>query len=69
MFSRCILHTSVPPGILLCVEMGSLNMFIVDCSRYLFWFHIINQSQNALLASQLEEVIISSQFQVVDILH
>ncbi len=57
-------HISTP-GILLCVKMGSMNRFIVDCSRYLFWFHIVNQSGNALLASQSEEVTSSSQFLVV----
>ncbi len=67
MFS-CILHTSVRHGILLCVKMGRINRFIVDCRMYLFWFHIINQSGNALLASQSEEVTTSSQFQV-DIPH
>ncbi len=40
------------PGILLCVKMGSMNGFIVDCSRYSFLFHIISQSGNTLLASQ-----------------
>ncbi len=52
---------------LLCVKTGSINGFIVDCSTYLFWFHIIDQSGNALLASQSEEVTTSSQFQGVDI--
>ncbi len=32
----------------------------------MFCFHIINQSENALLASQSEEVTTSSQLQVVD---
>ncbi len=44
-------------GVLLCVKTGSMNGFIVDCRRYLFWFHIISQSRNALLASQSEDVI------------
>ncbi len=35
----------------------------------MFWFHIINQLGNALLAIQSEEVTSSSQFQVVDIPH
>ncbi len=51
--------------VLLCVKMGSMNVFIADCSRYVFWFHIISQSGNAVLASQSEEVRISGQ--VVDI--
>ncbi len=51
---------------MLCVKMGSVNGFILDCSMYLFWFHIINKSRNALLASQSEEVTLSSQFLVVD---
>ncbi len=29
-------------GVLLCVKMGSMNGFIADCSRYVFWFHIIS---------------------------
>ncbi len=56
------------PCILLCGKTGCMNRFIVDCRRYLFWFHIINQSGNALLASQSEEVT-SSQFQFVHIPH
>ncbi len=55
--------------ILLCVKMGSMNGFIVDCSRYLVWFPIINQSGNALLASQSEEVTLTSHFLVVDMPH
>ncbi len=43
-------------GILLCVKMDG---FIANCGRYVFWFHIISQSGNALLASQSEEVIIA----------
>ncbi len=31
-------HISAP-GILLCVKMGIMNRFIVDCSRYLFWLN------------------------------
>ncbi len=54
-------------GVLLCVKMGCINGFIVDCSRYLFWFHIIRQSGNALLASQSEEVTIAGCGRVVDI--
>ncbi len=38
-----------------------------DCSRYVFWFHIISQSGNAVLASQSEEVAIVGCGQVVDI--
>ncbi len=34
-------------GVLLCVKTGSINGFITDCSRYVFWFHI-SQSGNAL---------------------
>ncbi len=30
-------------GVLLCVKTGSMNGFIADCSRYVFWFHIISQ--------------------------
>ncbi len=52
-------------GDLLCVKMGSMNGFIADCSRYVFWFHIISQSENAVLASQ--EVTIAGCSQVVDI--
>ncbi len=69
MLSRCILHTSLPPGILLCVKTDSMNRSIVDCSRYLFWFHIIDQSGTVLLVGQSEKVTIYSQFQVVDICH
>ncbi len=54
-------------GVLLCVKMGSMNGFIADCSRYMFWFHIISQSGNALIASQSEEVTIVGCGQVVDI--
>ncbi len=50
-------------GVLLCV----MNGFIADCSRYMFWFHIIGQSGNALMASQSEEVTIAGCGQVVDI--
>ncbi len=32
-----------------------------------FWFHIISQSENAVLASQSEEVTIAGCGQVVDI--
>ncbi len=46
-------------GETLCVKMGSMNGFIADCSRYVFWFHIISQSGNALLASQSGEVTIA----------
>ncbi len=59
----------ITPGILLCVKTKCMNMFIVDCSRYLFWFHIINQSGNALLTIQSEEVTSSSHFLFVDIPH
>ncbi len=52
-------------GILLCVKTGGMDDgIIVDCSWYLFWFHI-NQTGNALLASQ-SEVTSSLQFLVVD---
>ncbi len=34
----------------------------------MFWFHLINQSGNALPESQSEEVVSSSQFLVVDTL-
>ncbi len=54
-------------GVLLCVKTGSMNGFIADCSRYMFWFHIISQSGNALLASQSEEVTIAACGQGVDI--
>ncbi len=55
-------HISAP-GILLCVKMGTTNRFIVDCSRYLSCFHIINQSGNALIqSSQSEEVLLSLHF-------
>ncbi len=54
-------------GVLLCIKMGSMNRFIADCSRYVFWFHIISKSGNAVLASQSEEVIIAGSGQVVDI--
>ncbi len=54
-------------GVLLCVKIGCMNGFIADCSRYVFWFHIISQSGNALLASQSEEVTIAGCGQVVDI--
>ncbi len=57
-------HISTP-GILLCVKMGSMNGFIVDCSRYLSCFHIINQSGNALQSSQSEEVLLSMNFLAV----
>ncbi len=56
-----------PPGIFLCVKMGNMNEFVGDSSNYLFWFHIINQSGNALLASQSEEVTSSSHFRAVDL--
>ncbi len=52
--------------ILLCVKMGSMNGFIIYCSSYLFSFHIINQTGDALLASQSEKVTSSSQFLVVN---
>ncbi len=61
-------HFNVP-GIVLCVKTGNMKGFIVDCSRDLFWFHIIKQSGNAFLASQSDEVTTSSQFQVVNIHH
>ncbi len=35
----------------------------------MFWFYIINQSGNALLTGQSEEVTMSLEFQVVDIPH
>ncbi len=54
-------------GVLLCVKMGSINGFIADCSRYVFWFHFISQSGNALLANQSEEMTIVGCGQVVDI--
>ncbi len=54
-------------GVLLCVKMGNMNEFITDCSRFVFWFHIISQSGNALLASQSEELTIAGCVQVVDI--
>ncbi len=54
-------------GVLLSVKTGSMNGFITDCNRYGFWFHIISQSGNALLASQSEEVTIGGCGQVVDI--
>ncbi len=54
-------------GVLLCFKMGIMNGFITDCSRYVFWFHIISQSGNALQASQSEKVTIVGCGQVVDI--
>ncbi len=54
-------------GVLLCVKTDSMNGFIADCSRYVFLFHIISQSRNALLASQSEEVTIADCGQVLDI--
>ncbi len=63
MFNRCVLHTSVP--LVFCYVLKRMHRFIVNCSRYLFWFHI-NQSGNTLLASQSEEVTLSLQFLVVD---
>ncbi len=54
-------------GVLLCVKMGNMNGFIADCRRYVFWFHIISQSGNALVASQSEEVTIAGCGQIVDI--
>ncbi len=44
-----------------------MNGFIAECSRYVFGFHVISQSENALLASQSEEVTIAGCSQVVDI--
>ncbi len=55
------------PSILFCVRTGSMNGFIVDYSRYLSCFHIINQSGNALQPSQSEEVLPSLQFLVIGI--
>ncbi len=46
-----------------------MNGFIAHCSRYVFWFHIINQSGNDLLASQSEDATIAGCGQVVDILN
>ncbi len=57
----------IASGVLLCVKTGSMNGFSADCSRYVFWFHIISQSGNALLASQSEEVTIAGCGRVVDI--
>ncbi len=54
-------------GVLLCVKTGSMNRFIADCSRYVFWFHIISQSGNAVLGSQSGEVTIAGCGQIVDI--
>ncbi len=54
-------------GVLLCVIMGNMNGFITDCSRYLFWFHIISQSGNVLLTCQSEEVTFVGYREVVDI--
>ncbi len=46
-------------GVLLCVKTGSMNGFSADCSRYVFWFHIISQSGNVILTNQSEEVTIA----------
>ncbi len=61
----CYAYISAP-GICICFQMGSMNGFIVDSRRYLFWLHIINQYENALLASQSEEVTLTSHFRAVD---
>ncbi len=58
-------HISTPVT-LLCFKTDSMNGFIVDCSKYLFWFHIINQSGNAVLVSLSEEVTSTSHFWPVD---
>ncbi len=54
-------------SILLCAKMDNINGFVVDCSRYMSCFHIINQSRNVLQISQSEEVLSSSHFFAIDI--
>ncbi len=48
-------HISTP-SVLFCVRMGSMNGFFVDYSKYLSYFHVIDQSGNALQSNQSEEV-------------
>ncbi len=67
MFSRWAPHTSAALAFCYVFNTGSMGRFFVDCSGYLFWFHVIKQSENDFLASQSEEVTSSSQFLVVDI--
>ncbi len=54
-------------SISLCVRMGSINGFIVDWTRYLSYFHVINQSGNALHSSQLDEVFNISKRPLTDL--
>ncbi len=35
-----------------CVITGSMDGLVVDCSRYLSYFHVINQSEYALQTNQ-----------------
>ncbi len=67
MFSHLLFAHISTSGVLVCVETGSMNGFIADCSKYVFLFHIISQSGNALQVSQSEEMTIVGCGQVVDI--
>ncbi len=43
------------PSVLFCGRTGSMNGFIVDCSRYLSYFRVIDQAGNALQSNQSEK--------------